>query len=280
MSKPSPIDPDNPQSYVVCQVCGEKRRRITTQHINSHGVTLVEYQEAFPGSPLTSSHRLQKNREQFKRQWADPVWRAKMEDHLTRTREEFLSDPENIKRRNESISASHLGMIRSEDHVEATREAAERVWEERFKNPDELAAWNEARIEGQRNSDEWKEANKAHLDEVRPTPEEQSYRMTLAIKNGEITPHYYSVPTVYKGVQMRSRAEATFAERMDKVGLIWHYEPTIITLPDGRSYLPDFYVDGLEMYFEIKGFDNGENTEKALLAGVTVVTVAEMRQWN
>lgn len=65
-------------------------------------------------------------------------------------------------------------------------------------------------------------------------------------------------PTVYKGVQMRSRLEAGFAVWLDKVNLRWEYEPTAFASPEGQ-YLPDFRVLGLpiigavaDAYFEVK----------------------------
>jgi hypothetical protein len=71
---------------------------------------------------------------------------------------------------------------------------------------------------------------------------------------------------------MRSQTEALFAFMLDEAGLTWKYEPCIITLPDGRSYLPDFWVEELGRYIEIKAYVCEDNTEKARLAGVQVVT--------
>ena len=56
-------------------------------------------------------------------------------------------------------------------------------------------------------------------------------------------------PTTYNGIRMRSRLEASFAERLDAVGAPWQYEPQCFASPEGQ-YLPDFVVDG--EYVEIK----------------------------
>ena len=50
--------------------------------------------------------------------------------------------------------------------------------------------------------------------------------------------------TYYSGVRMRSRLEATFAQRLDALALAWDYEPACFAGPTGQ-YLPDFKVQGL-----------------------------------
>ena len=72
-------------------------------------------------------------------------------------------------------------------------------------------------------------------------------------------------PTIYNGIQMRSRLEAQFAERLDKrIGTSlagdmsplkhWEYEPQAYGSKAGQ-YLPDFKLtleSGLSFYVEIK----------------------------
>lgn len=65
-------------------------------------------------------------------------------------------------------------------------------------------------------------------------------------------------PTTYKGIQMRSRLEALYAQRLDtspQLGLqTWQYEPQCFASPDGQ-YLPDFrleFSDGRVTYVEVK----------------------------
>ena len=65
-------------------------------------------------------------------------------------------------------------------------------------------------------------------------------------------------PTVYKGVRMRSRLEATFAQRCDENGETWEYEPNRFGNELGQ-YLPDFkvtapWVPNRPCYVEVKPF--------------------------
>lgn len=48
-------------------------------------------------------------------------------------------------------------------------------------------------------------------------------------------------PTLYEGIQMRSRLEAGFAQSLDLLGLQWEYEPQAFASRSGQ-YLPDFLV--------------------------------------
>ena len=51
-------------------------------------------------------------------------------------------------------------------------------------------------------------------------------------------------PTLYKGIQMRSRLEADYAAHLDRTWQSWEYEPDCFAGPDGQ-WLPDFRVGGI-----------------------------------
>lgn len=51
-------------------------------------------------------------------------------------------------------------------------------------------------------------------------------------------------PTIYNGIQMRSRLEAGFAAWLDRQNLEWQYEPQTFATQRGQ-YLPDFFVSNL-----------------------------------
>lgn len=66
-------------------------------------------------------------------------------------------------------------------------------------------------------------------------------------------------PTIYKGIEMRSRLEAWWARAWDHKGIDWTYEPNAFGSEYGQ-YLPDFRIsdrrpNGTERvcYVELKG---------------------------
>lgn len=61
-----------------------------------------------------------------------------------------------------------------------------------------------------------------------------------------------AIPTKHKGVLYRSRCEARWAVVFGRLGWTYQYEPESYRLPCG-PYLPDFYLPGVEVYFEVKG---------------------------
>lgn len=69
-------------------------------------------------------------------------------------------------------------------------------------------------------------------------------------------------PTVYRGVRMRSRLEAQFAQVLDKAQFEWEYEPECYADQTGQ-YLPDFKVSATPgqgvlptpWFVEVKPFD-------------------------
>lgn len=58
------------------------------------------------------------------------------------------------------------------------------------------------------------------------------------------------IPTVYAGIEFRSRLEARWAAFFDEIGWRWSYEPF-----DADHYIPDFLIHGeRSMLVEIKPF--------------------------
>lgn len=68
-------------------------------------------------------------------------------------------------------------------------------------------------------------------------------------------------PTMYNGIQMRSRLEARYAQRLDNNGQAWTYEPECFADRTGQ-YLPDFHVTSSGLYVEVK--HENANFESAL----------------
>lgn len=69
----------------------------------------------------------------------------------------------------------------------------------------------------------------------------------------------YSKPTMYKGVQMRSKLESRVALVLDKMNLKWKYEPKLFLLSSGIYYKPDFYLYELKTWVEAKGIIDKNN---------------------
>lgn len=61
-----------------------------------------------------------------------------------------------------------------------------------------------------------------------------------------------AIPTLYAGIEFRSRAEARWAMVFDALALQWQYEVEGFNLPT-RWYEPDFWLPGLSAFAEIKG---------------------------
>ena len=62
-----------------------------------------------------------------------------------------------------------------------------------------------------------------------------------------------AIPTVYGGVQLKSRMESKVALLLDKLGWSWEYEPFSVML-DGINYTPDFYIRDRQYVIECRGY--------------------------
>ncbi len=61
-----------------------------------------------------------------------------------------------------------------------------------------------------------------------------------------------AIPTKYKGYHFRSRLEARWAVFLDSHEVPYQYELQGFALPSGQ-YLPDFWLPGLNVWYEVKG---------------------------
>lgn len=94
-----------------------------------------------------------------------------------------------------------------------------------------------------------------------------------AVKHKAITTHY-------NGYKFRSRLEARWAVFFDAAGLAYEYEKEGFELSTGDSYLPDFWLPGLQIWFEVKpsGGELGSDTCRKLIwfsreiAGIIIAT--------
>lgn len=65
-----------------------------------------------------------------------------------------------------------------------------------------------------------------------------------------------AIPTTYNEIEYRSRTEARWAVFFKELSLTVRYEKELITFDNGTKYLPDFYIEDFDCYFEVKGNDD------------------------
>lgn len=71
-------------------------------------------------------------------------------------------------------------------------------------------------------------------------------------------PDFTPRPTLYKGIQMRSRLEAGYAQWLDSWDVDWTYEPQAFASEAGQ-YLPDFVLRGVATLSAGRvGYDEGD----------------------
>lgn len=79
-----------------------------------------------------------------------------------------------------------------------------------------------------------------------------------------------AIPTVYNGVQLRSRMGAQCAVLFDKLGWEWTYEQFSIMLPCGIPYIPDFWAKKPWLMVECRGYEN-ERSKRQIDSFVSLV---------
>ena len=65
-----------------------------------------------------------------------------------------------------------------------------------------------------------------------------------------------AIPTIYNGIELKSRFEANVAYLFSQLSLKWQYEPTSFLLPEcGLHYMPDFYLPQVSLWTEVRGYE-------------------------
>ena len=64
-----------------------------------------------------------------------------------------------------------------------------------------------------------------------------------------------AIPTIYDGVEYRSRTEAKWKMLFDKIKIQAEYEPSAFSVRAGHVYRPDFYFPEYDVYGEVKTSD-------------------------
>lgn len=89
-----------------------------------------------------------------------------------------------------------------------------------------------------------------------------------------------AIPTVYNGIQLKSRLEAQAAAMFDFFGWEWKYEPFSIMLPGNINYMPDFWLPDQKVVFETRGYSSDKgNRQLSKFARLVAegLTVPEIR---
>lgn len=61
-----------------------------------------------------------------------------------------------------------------------------------------------------------------------------------------------AIPTEYKGINFRSKLEASYAKTLDELEIRWAYEHNGYDI-GGVRYLPDFWLPEIRTFLEVKG---------------------------
>lgn len=79
-----------------------------------------------------------------------------------------------------------------------------------------------------------------------------------------------AIPTIYRGVQLRSRLESQACLLFDKLLWKWVYEPCNYLLENGVQYRPDFWLPDHQMFVETRGYTS-ESGQLQLASFATAV---------
>lgn len=239
----------------ICPICGYKTRKIWQHVKKEHGLSRKDYYDTylkvegdgickecgqptrFHGSRYLSICSYSCNAKFNNREFsADPVRIERNRLHLVEARKKIWDTPEKasrmmaILRQNGLNSNPHATIAkRREADPEYDRKYREQMGQNGFKRLHKLSWFQELRKEA------------ASIQCTRQARDPNSNWGTR--KNHR---------QKYKGIVMRSSWEVDFAKQMDKLDVVWEYEPVTFTCDSGLRYTPDFYLIDSNLFVELK----------------------------
>lgn len=245
------------EDFITCRICKAKRRLITIKHLHMHGYTMEQYRNEFPDAPLICEASKKRNSESRKNQKAINEAKEKLEESkpisldyvkceicdkflreigITHTRKHGITVQE-YKRR--FPNSKLRGKSTQDAHDQIAKIAVPRMnekYRKLLKDPEFLKMKSEAQLRG--------------YAKLASDPE----RYAEYLKKCENGRFARRLPCTFDSdLLFRSRPEVELAEILHKEGLPVIYETFLLKMPNGKNYLPDFYIPGANLIIEVKG---------------------------
>lgn len=175
--------------------------------------------------------------EQAKKNWKDPVTKAKYIAHLTKW---------NASKEKAELSSESVKKLWQDPQYRAEQKAARKydaVWKAKTVAATKKANTGRAPWNKGLSKDTDSRLMKTSLKLKGRVPDYNKYRAWYDGANGKI--------------RMRSKWEVAYAQYLDRKGIAWQYEPRYFNIGKGDwpgiSYTPDFYLTKEKKYIEVKG---------------------------
>lgn len=185
---------------------------------------------------------------QMARQWADPVWRAKM----LKVRKEQAQRPEVKKKLSISAKKMWVGTLGKKNRAERKNR-----WTPAYREKMLKAGFLDS---GSRHPN-WSEG---YTKATHPALARMSKRLMGVVPDFGRWLYLYDGPN--GKIWMRSTWEVSYAHWADNSGTAWKYEPKYFYVGKGpwkgETYKPDFYLPKIGKYFDVKGYYSPENRAK------------------
>jgi hypothetical protein len=234
---------------IKCQICGKEFKQIHHRHVKQHGLTIEEYKNKFPDSPINSEASSQKRANSLKGRtihWADKI-KSSVKNSWNENRFQGRTGiPLNEKSRKD-LSEKMMGhSVSEETRIKIGISGLGRTpWNKGLdKTTDDRLMSVSQKI---------KEWNKHHMTlEIR-----HKISQTLKQRYADGMPIPQSKGNKRSDLNMyfRSTWEANYARILNYENTQWSYESNRLSLLDNSGdiaavYTPDFFTD---KWIEIKG---------------------------
>lgn len=253
----------DPESSVVCAICGIQRRRLLAHIKTAHQLTRDEYRTLHPkslldapGSRTKTPETRAKMAEKAKLRWSTAEARAEQSKKLVKAAAAWRGKPLSPEHRR-AISQGGLGVPHdvSPENRKKRGDRGRKLLEEIRLRPGHSERLSQAGRERARRNPDSGFGN--------PATRRKSY--ASRIRNGTLNPQGTGrgICGFRAGIPhyCRSTLEANFARILLHLGVAYNYEPKMFRLPTTGHYTPDFYLvdplpDGLlsSGWVELKGW--------------------------
>ncbi len=239
-TKRKQIDLNDLDSYIECEFCGDKVKKLTSHHVEKHGFSMKEYKEAYPSAKLTCKTTKKVMSEAISRRMDDLIYYNSKLDDLEKGRQTTFNNP--------SINTARIAKS------SATRKGR--------KNRPDLNCKGWANLWNSFSEDERSEFV---IDRFK-------WQSELGLLNIRGIRGTY-IDRLQRHIKLKSLHELSTAIFLDLQKLQWVYEGWSIKYLDDvgivRNYWPDFCIHDPFMYLEVKPFPSTADLHKLALIQIS-----------
>ena len=244
---------ENLKRTVVCPICNKEFKIVTNSHLAKHGITVDEFRHRFPNNSLESDYTRYKKSCSGKDSWNNSVNRGNILEGLRSDSSRRKMSQKSFENwNNKELRDRRVSTMRRVDNTEEAKrkfsESAKRVWGVKEFRTKIISGIREAT-----SKEEYRNKQRDNSLRMWRNPEHPE-KVLSGYRNGFVKKRFLYTFSDGRCINLRSSYEVTLCSYLEILMINFEYEKYRFDyfLDGFHSYYPDFYLNDLNIFLEVK----------------------------